>query len=128
MSKQFLKKEELQLLNGGYLSNKQGNPVFNKAFVDAQNHAEYIITFAEMAKNKDFKGKKADNLDDLKKEVVEFINKSKPTVFVNKPATVEKPLSSKLAEEALNFINFQENSNKVDKINNLFTGWQEPGD
>jgi hypothetical protein len=119
MSKQFIKKEGLQLLNGGYLSNKEGNPVFNQAFVDAQRNAEYVITFAAKAKGKDFVGKQADSLDALKKEVLEALGANKKTVFIKKPEAVKRPTHDKLQSEALEFIKFQEKSNDVEKINNF---------
>lgn len=119
MSKQFLKKDQLQLINGGYLSNKENSPVFNQEFYTAQQHAEYIITFAEMAKDKDFVGKKADSIEGLKTEVLEFLNKNKSITFVENPKEVKKPTHEKLASEALAFVNFQESSNKVDKMNNF---------
>jgi len=115
----FLKNNELQLINGGYLSDSQGNPVFNEAFVKAQQHAEYIVTFATLAKGKDFKGKQADTLSSLKAEVQQYINDQRPTVFIEKPKDVKRPVSESLAKEALAFINFQETSNKVDKVNNF---------
>jgi hypothetical protein len=117
MSKQFLKKGEVKLVNGGYLSNKDGKPVFNALFVKAQQHAEYITTFAEMAKKKNFKEVKVDTVDALKSEVLDFLNKSKPVHYILKPDVVEKPLTAKLADEALTFMNFQEDTDKVNKIN-----------
>jgi Holliday junction resolvase len=119
MSKQFIKNGALQLVNGGYLSNLDGNPVFNQEFYIAQQHAEYIVTFATMAKGKDFVGKKADSIEGLKTEVIEFLNKNKSISFIEKPKEVKKPTHEKLASEALAFVNFQESSNKVDKMNHF---------
>ena len=117
MSKQFLKKGELQLVNGGYLSNKSEQPVGNAVFVNAQKHAEYIITFAKMAKGKDFEGKKADSLEKLRQEVSALVQGNQSVEFVKKPKTVSRPTGDKLASEALAFINFKEDSSKVEKIN-----------
>jgi TPP-dependent trihydroxycyclohexane-1,2-dione (THcHDO) dehydratase len=119
MNKVFLKKADLQLINGGYLSTKDGSPVYNQSFVDAQRHAEFIVTYATMAKGKDFKGKKADSIEDLRKEVMDIVNKNKAVCFVAKPDTIKRPTSDKLAAEAMAFINFQESSSKVDKINSF---------
>jgi len=116
MNKQFLKATEVQLVNGGYLSNKEGKPVFNQDFVNAQRHAEYVVTFAQLARTKDFKGKKADSLADLESEVNQML-KAKQKTFVAKPTAVEKTLTHQLAQEALAFMTFEENSGKVDKIN-----------
>ncbi len=115
----FLKKDDLKLINGGYLSDSKGNPVSNSNFVTAQKHAEYIVTFAKFAEGKDFKGKVADSLSSLKAEVQKYLNDQKPTVFVEKPTEVVRPLTSQIADEAMAFIKFQESSSRVDKINNF---------
>jgi len=123
MSKQFLKKDDLQLLNGGYLSNKSSEPVNNVAFVNAQKHAEYVITFAALAKGKDFTGKKADCLQSLKNEVNALLTSKKRT-FVEKPSLIEQTLTKQLKDEAMSFMNFQENSSKVDKINGFLAQFE----
>lgn len=115
----FLKATELKLINGGYLSDNAGNPVSNAEFVTAQKNAEYVMVFAQMAKGKDFRGKKADSLSALKSEVQDYFNNSRPTIFIEKPKEVTRPVHSSLAKEALEFIKFQESSSKVDKINNF---------
>ena len=118
MGKQFLKNGEVVLVNGGYLSTTDGKPVFNQEFVNAQKHAEYVITFAELAKGKDFVGKKASSLSELEAEVRKALT-AKQKTFVSKPTPVEKTLTRQLADEALAFMTFEENSGKVDKINNF---------
>ena len=115
--KTFLKKTEVSLINGGYLSNKENTPVDNKAFVDAQRRAEYIITFAEMAKGKDFKGSEAISLEDFRVSVHNKLNSAEIIEFVAVP---KKPLTSvtnKLKGEALAFINFKIENDKAEKIN-----------
>lgn len=121
--KQFLKKEQVQLVNGGYLSNNEEKPVFNQAFVDAQKRAEYIVTFAEMAKDKDFVGKKADSLEDLQKAVAKALE-AKKTKFVEGPEAPEKSLTKKLADEALAFMTYEKDVNKADKINNFLSEFE----
>ena len=44
--KVFLKKEELQLVNGGYLSGKDEKPVGNAEFVKAQKERIAVVIFA----------------------------------------------------------------------------------
>lgn len=120
MGKQFLKNGQVTLVNGGYLTKTDENntPVFNADYVIAQQHAEYIVTFAQLAKGKDFVGKKADTLADLEKEVTAALQ-TKKKVFVAKPTAIEKSLTNQLAQEALAFMNFEKDSNKVDKVNNF---------
>jgi len=114
----FLKKGEIKLINGGYLSDSKGNPVSNLDFVRAQEQAEFVVTFAEFAKGKDFKGKKADSLADLQKEVREFLYSTKPVTYIEKPKEVKRPVTESLAKEAMDFINFQEKSSVAEKVNN----------
>tara|TARA_R110000868_G_scaffold179968_2_gene420417 strand:+ start:132 stop:626 length:495 start_codon:yes stop_codon:yes gene_type:complete len=119
MGKQFLKNGQVELVNGGYLSTKEGgNPVSNAEYVKAQQHAEYVVTFATLAKGKDFVGKRADSLVDLQNEVSKALA-AKKKVFVAKPTAIEKTLTKQLQDEAMAFMNFEENSSKVDKVNNF---------
>jgi hypothetical protein len=116
--KQFLKVSEVQLVNGGYLSNADSKPVFNAAFVDAQKHAEYIITFAAKAKGLDFVGKKPASLADLEKDVRAALTE-KENKFVSGPEAPVREITTNLANEAMAFMSFQTNSSKTDKINSF---------
>ena len=116
--KKFLKSADLQLINGGYLSNKDGNPITNSEFVAVQKRAEYVITFAKHAKNKDFKGKKSDCLHTMVCEVNAELA-TKTTKFVKTPEKVEKELTNKLADEALAFMKFENDTTKVEKMNSF---------
>ena len=115
--KQFIKKDELQLINGGYLSNSKGNPVYNANFVALQTHANYIVTFARLAKTKNFVTRTADNVQELEKEVKELLSKNKTIQFVSKPEAVKRPVTEKLKSEALSFMNFQEEVGNKIKVN-----------
>lgn len=118
MSKVFLKPGEVVLINGGYLSRKDTQaPVNNEAFVDAQQHAEFIITFAKMAKGKNFKDVKADNVEDLRNEVTALLNKDREVSFIEKPKMVTRKVTDDLAKEAMAFLDFQKDTTKADKIN-----------
>ena len=116
--RKFIKKAELQLVNGGYVSDKDGNPVSNGAFIAAQKRAEYVITFASLAKGKDFVGKQADSIQDLRAEVSKKLESTKPS-YLEAPKKVVKKLSEQLAEEALSFMKYTEDVSKVEKINNF---------
>jgi hypothetical protein len=122
MAKNFLKKEEVTLINGGYLSNeKTKQPIDNKDFVKAQQHAEYVVTFAEMAKDKDFKGKEAYSLEAFKQEVFNKVNQRDIKKHIALPKKPEGTLTEKLKEEALNFIDFDKGVEKAEKINIFLT-------
>ena len=43
----FIKKTELQLINGGYLANKAGDPVNHESFVAQQNTAHYLVSLVD---------------------------------------------------------------------------------
>lgn len=113
---QFIKNSELQLLNGGYLCNSEGSPVTNEAFIQVQKRAEYVVTFAEMAKGKNFKATQVDSLADLRNEVLAVLN-NKTVKFVEAPTPVKRELTAQLAEEAMSFVNFQEDLSKTEKVN-----------
>ncbi len=118
MGKQFLKKDQVVLLNGGYVSTTEGKPVSNQGFYNAQKHAEYVVTFDSLAKGKDFKGKRADSLSDLQEKVRKALE-AKATVFVTKPTAVTQALTEQLKAEAMNFMEFTQNSSKIDKVNSF---------
>lgn len=113
--KQFLKNTEVELKNGNHLFAGE-TPVTNVEFVQAQRQAEYIVTFARLAKGKSFKDVKAYNLGQLRMEVMDALAE-KDVQFVQKPKAIDQPLTKQLADEAMSFVNFRESSNKVDQIN-----------
>lgn len=115
--KEFLTKEEVFVVKGYLSSNeKKVVPVSNTAFVNAQKHAEYVVTFAEKAKGKDFVGKKADSIADLKAEVSKELTKG-DVKYVSEPKEVVKKLHTQLAEEALAFVNYDKKLSTVNKVN-----------
>jgi len=116
MNKEFLKKDQLQLINGGYLSNRNEEPVINEEFVKAQKHAEYIITYAELAKTKDFTGRVPDSLESLKLETLSKLQE-RDTKYVKDPEMKKRPLNTQLAEEAMSFVSHQKIVDENKKIN-----------
>jgi hypothetical protein len=114
----FLKKEDLVLLNGGYLTRKEtGEPVFNEEFVALQKRMEYIITFNEIASKKDFKGKKPDLLEEVEAETLAFLRKNNEVEFISIPKKPTSKLQDSLAAEAMAFMNFTDESAKIKEIN-----------
>jgi hypothetical protein len=116
--KTFLKSTEVKLINGGYVSSSEGKAVTNSKFIEAQIHAEYVVTFAKLAKGKDFKGTKADSLEKLTQEVKDALAVKK-TVYVSGPKKVVKKLTQQLADEAMAFMSFEKDTSKADKINSF---------
>jgi hypothetical protein len=118
MKKSFLKKGNVVTINGGYVVNKEtSEPVFNEAFIAAQKEAEYVITFAAMAKGKDFKGKEAVNLAAFRQEVSNELNKKTVRTFIEAPKAPVMELQAKLKAEAMAQVNFDIKSDEVNQIN-----------
>lgn len=119
MSKKFLTKEEVFVVKGYLSSDKTSvKPIGNAAFIAAQEQAEYVITFAKMAKGKDFKGNEAENLASFKNKVTEALSK-KDTIYVSDPKKPERKISKQLSDEALAFINYEEKIEETSKVNDF---------
>ena len=117
MNKTFVKKSQLKVVNGGYLvTGKDEKPVTHEGFVAAQKRAEYVITFANLAKDKDFKGKEAYSLSQLKSDVNKTLS-SKGTTYVETKEVSKGELTEKLATEALAWINGYNDNSNAEKIN-----------
>ncbi len=119
MNKLFIKKDELQLINGGYLVDKNQEPVFHAKFCRAQEHAHYIINFAKMAKGRDFQGKEPESLIKFKKEVLNKLYGNKTTEYVNVPKAPKQSINNQLKDEALAFIEYTNESEKINNINDF---------
>lgn len=116
--KQFLKNNELALVNGGYLVNSNTNsPVGHKEFVALQHRAHYIATFAAAAKGKDLVGKKAVTLFDIKQEVADTLNKNKAIEFVSADPFTPGKITAALKSEALEFMSHGKDVSKAKKVN-----------
>lgn len=117
MSKIFVKKNELNLINGGYLvTGKNETPVYNLDFIAAQRHAEWVVTFAEKAKGKDFIGKVPDTIEDVREEVKKALSDNE-VKYIDTPKKVKQDLTEKLQNETLAFIKFLGENSKTEKIN-----------
>jgi hypothetical protein len=116
MSKVFVTKENLAIKGVYLVETTTGKPVFHQEFVTAQRRAEYIITFAKLAKGKDFVGKQADSLETLKAEVLNILG-NKITSYVKEPKAIKLELHDQLKSEALNFVAYQEKKHNSTKVN-----------
>lgn len=120
MNKTFLEATEVAVVKG-YLSkvDESGKvvPVYNKAFVDAQKQAEWVVLFAEKIKGKDFVGKAPDDVESIKRKVTNLVNKKENVKYVESPKAKKGKLHKQLAEETLKWFKDTENSKKTAKIN-----------
>jgi len=117
MTKQFIKKGELSLINGGYLVNKSETPVYNLDFVGVQKSAEILCKIAQEAKNKDFVGKSPDNIEDIRAKIIKECTEEKSIKVFDSPKEPVGKLSDSLAKEALSFINFHKDTTKINYLN-----------
>ena len=122
--KKFLKKEEVSVKNGGYLFDKDERPISNSYFSGEQSHAEYVITLREKLKGKDLKGKEPVTLHEVQMEVIEELNKNKIINFIPIPENCERPLTDKLKQEALNFIECDTKKERAVKVNKFLQGFK----
>lgn len=113
----FLKQSEIELMNGGYLSGIDGSPISHTAFVEAQQKAHYLVSLANNVQNKTFKAAKVDSFQDCVTQVMNEINSAEGVKYESSPVKPEMPLKNKLAEEALSWINFNQNSSATERIN-----------
>jgi hypothetical protein len=117
---EFLKIDQLKLNEAGYLVNTTTNkPVYHSAFVNEQKSAEYFVLLAEAIKDKTFKATDVDNLNMIKQQVLNKINTKAEVSYVSLP---EKPISNvneELVNYALKFVEYEENTEKTNQINNL---------
>lgn len=134
MTKIFVKKEDLKLINGGYLvAGEKELPVFHKKFIYLQRRARYIVEFAKAAKKYDFVGKKADSIKELKQKVLKELDSERIIEYITVTKEPKTPISSKLREEALAFIEFDVKKNETEKVNkflqdfNCLTEFEEFG-
>ena len=116
MKKIFVKKEELILKNGNHL-HKEDIPVSNESFYKAQKEAEYICTFAELAKTKNFKVRSVDSIEQLRKEVAEKLSKKSESIYFDYKVKPQTPLNDSLKKEATDYIEILENIRKAEKLN-----------
>ena len=100
------------------VTGEKQTPVYNSDFVAVQKHAEWVVTFAEKAKGKDFVGKPADSIEAVKVEVKKALSKSN-VEYVKAPKEVKREVTDKLQEEAMAFIKFNSELSKTEKINSF---------
>lgn len=117
MNNLFLKKDEIKLVNGGYLSNSEGNSVYNEAFVEAQDEAHYVVMLAKAIKGKDFKGKRADDINSIKETLHKELYAEKIHEFVEIPKEPKLKIRDQMAKEAIDFMDFTDKKSKIDEVN-----------
>ena len=117
MTKEFLTSNEVFITKGYLSSNKNKvQPIYNPNFINTQSMAKYVITFAEKAKGRNFKTIEADSLEELKQDVMASLA-TNDIEYIKAPKEVARPITKKLADEALAFIANTEDVNKTTKIN-----------
>ncbi len=114
---EFLEAKDLGLNKAGYLISKTSSkPVNHVDFVKAQQGAEYIVKLAEAIKGKTFTCGKLDNLDAIKAAVKAAMSNTNQ-VYGTAPSKPVGDLTSKLANEAMAFVEFDSKKSKFEQIN-----------
>jgi hypothetical protein len=114
---EFLTSKSLGLNPAGYLINKEtSKPVGHTDFVNAQKSAEYIVKLSEAIKGKTFTAGKLDDLNAIKASVRDAINNTTQT-YGTVPVKPTGELTSKLADEAMAFLEFDSKKSKFTQIN-----------
>jgi hypothetical protein len=117
MTNVFVTKQQLVLKNGGYLVANEV-PVNHDEFVNLQNEARYLVSLAEKVKNTDFTVKTVKTFSEVVNEVKNQLNSEKKT-YVTKPESVSTPITDSLKNEALEWLRFQNEGTKSEKLNNI---------
>lgn len=114
----FLKKTDLSLKNGGYLTTGKDKPVTHEAFVEQQVRAHYLVTLANKVKNANFKQVEVDSFTSILKEVKEELANS-THVYVNSPKAPVRKITNSLTNETLAWVKFQEGVGTSERINTM---------
>lgn len=117
MSKLFKKAGEVQLINGGYLSDAENNPVTNEAFVSAQLRADRLVKIAAAMKGKNFEATTPDSIASIVADVDAALNATVVTEFVKVPEVKAGKITTALKDEALAFIGNTEKADFAEKVN-----------
>ena len=116
---EFLTNKQIELNAANYLiSSNTKKPVNHIAFVAAQNQADYICRLADAIKGKTFKAGKLDDLCAIKAAVRAAMNDTKQS-YGTAPTKPTGELTSKLADEAMAFVEFDKTKSKFEQINNV---------
>lgn len=116
----FLKLDGVKLNAAGYLVTVDGEkPVNHSAFVQEQNQAEFAIRVAEAIKGKNLKSSKVTRLEDIMAEVHRAMNTTVATSYVAAPTEPVRQLTKQLSDEALAFVDFQDQKAEVAEINRI---------
>lgn len=116
---QFIKANEIQLLNGGYVSDLSGKPIYNPDFIYEQRKAKYLHLLSEKVKGKNFESVPVESFEELVREVKDDIKKSKLVNYVPTPAEPKRKIHDALTQESLSWLKFQEEKRDNEKINSF---------
>lgn len=118
MNKVFLTSSEVEVRKGYLSSNKSADmaPIGHSAFIEAQEEAEFVVTFAKEAKGKDFQGKDPIDLEQFRQSVINKMSK-KGKEYVAAPKKPKLDTFNKLQEDAMKMVNFDIEMDKVNQIN-----------
>ena len=114
-----VKKDELAVINGGYLVEKGTDvPVNHPEFVKLQQEAHYLVNLANTVRATDFEVKEPVTFESVVAKVkAKLADESRQ--FVAKPEAPARKITDTLAQEALGWLDFQKSESKAEKINKI---------
>ncbi len=118
----FLKKNDLLLVNGGYLvSNikEEQMPVNHDQFVQKQKEAHALVTLANKVKNADFTIKIPVTFEQLRQEVTKEINEQEQKTYVASPTKPSLSVTESLQLEAMKWLDFEKIKGQSDRVNKM---------
>lgn len=118
-SKRFKSTGDVQLINGGYLSDSDSNGVNNSPFVAAQQRAHLLITVAAAMKGKTFTAKTPDCIASIISECNTAINTVQATEYVKAPKEPTRKLQDQLTAEANKWMEHQEEVGANEALNDF---------
>ena len=114
---EFVKKENLKLVNGGYLvSGKEDNPVNHFGFVNAQEQAHYLVSLAKAMEGKDFEGKKADSFKELQHKIAQEVYDNNKVDYGMSVEAPKRTTRDNLAKEAMEWMSYQTDKAVADEV------------
>ncbi len=114
----FVKKGDLELQNGGYLTIGKETPVTNDAFVTAQEEAHYLVSLAAEVSKASFTSKTADSFDAIVAKVSATL-KNNQRSYVDAPKQPARKITDALKGEAMDWIKFEAGKTSTERINGM---------
>lgn len=116
---EFLKAGELTQNKAGYLTKKDGKPVFHPTWVNAQKEAHFYVELEKAIQGKTFKAGKVDSFDAIAKMVREKLSKDQVVDYLKAPKQPSNKLQEQLVAEQLEWAKYNDTTENNKQINSF---------